>query len=142
MPNKHGLGAELSPMKRFTCWFLCTICLAQLLFVDGLHPVNGLQSVRTNAHVPVFQTRTTHSKALRSTTGSEENVSEDHINDVLSILTPHPSDVTRMSGTDLAYIGDVVFELFVRSRYVWPPKKTSILQTTVVECVRGKIKAS
>lgn len=59
-------------------------------------------------------------------------------NNLLNLLVPHPScDVTRMSGTDLAYIGDSVFELFVRSRYVWPPKRTSDLQTTVVDCVRG-----
>ena len=58
---------------------------------------------------------------------------------LMDLLSPDPTcDVQQMSGTDLAYIGDVIFEIFIRSRYVWPPKRTSELQTTVVECVRGK----
>lgn len=57
---------------------------------------------------------------------------------LMEIFSPnHNCDTMRMSGTDLAYIGDVIFELYARSRYVWPPKRTSELQTTVVECVRG-----
>lgn len=36
-----------------------------------------------------------------------------------------------------AYIGDVVFELFIRSRHVWPSKRTSDLQNIVVNTVRG-----
>jgi len=43
-----------------------------------------------------------------------------------------------MSGTELAYIGDVVYELFVRSRHVWPSKRTSDLQNTVVGLVRAE----
>ena len=46
--------------------------------------------------------------------------------------------VNQMSGTDLAYIGDVVFELFIRSRHVWPSKRTSDLQNTVVAIVRAE----
>lgn len=38
----------------------------------------------------------------------------------------------------IAYIGDVVFELFVRSRNVWPSKRTSDLQNIVVNMVRGR----
>ena len=38
----------------------------------------------------------------------------------------------------LAYIGDSVFELYVRSRYVWPAMRTSDLQNKVVGIVRGK----
>jgi hypothetical protein len=37
-----------------------------------------------------------------------------------------------------AYIGDVVFELYIRSRHVWPSKRTSDLQNKVVAIVRGK----
>ena len=50
----------------------------------------------------------------------------------------HPSRKCRvelMSPTDLAYIGDVVYELFVRCRHVWPPKRTSDLQNIVVNTV-------
>jgi hypothetical protein len=45
---------------------------------------------------------------------------------------------TQMSPTSLAYIGDSVFELFVRSRYVWPTRRTTDLQILVVGRVRGK----
>ena len=38
----------------------------------------------------------------------------------------------------VAYIGDVVFELYIRSRHVWPQKRTSDLQNMVVAIVRGK----
>jgi hypothetical protein len=46
-------------------------------------------------------------------------------------------DADRMSGTDLAYMGDVVYELFVRSRTVWPPQRTADRQDTAVALVRG-----
>jgi len=45
---------------------------------------------------------------------------------------------TQMSPTSLAYIGDSVFELFVRSRYVWPTRRTTDLQKLVVGRVRGQ----
>ena len=47
-------------------------------------------------------------------------------------------NVNQMSGTELAYIGDVVFELYIRSKYIWPQKRTSDLQQKVVAIVRGK----
>lgn len=59
--------------------------------------------------------------------------------ELLDLFSPDPAcDTTRMSGTDLAYIGDVVFEIYTRSRYVWPSKRTSELQKAVVERVRGE----
>mmetsp|Transcript_57070 Transcript_57070/g.64652 ORF Transcript_57070/g.64652 Transcript_57070/m.64652 type:complete len:226 (+) Transcript_57070:52-729(+) len=58
---------------------------------------------------------------------------------LLELLSPSNScSVNQMSGTDLAYIGDVVFELFVRSRHVWPSKRTSDLQNLVVGSVRAE----
>lgn len=58
---------------------------------------------------------------------------------LLGLFTPDPKcETTRMSGTDLAYVGDVVFEIFARSKFVWPPKRTSELQKLVVECVRAE----
>lgn len=60
-------------------------------------------------------------------------------NALLDLLSPpQASDVDRMSSTDLAYIGDVVYEMFVRSKKVWPPKRTSDLQQQVVGLVRGR----
>ncbi|KAL3939090.1 MAG: hypothetical protein SGBAC_006135, partial [Bacillariaceae sp.] len=55
------------------------------------------------------------------------------------LLVPNNTcKVDQMSGTDLAYIGDAVFELFIRSRHVWPSRRTSELQTTVVAVVRAE----
>mmetsp|Transcript_2813 Transcript_2813/g.5258 ORF Transcript_2813/g.5258 Transcript_2813/m.5258 type:complete len:161 (+) Transcript_2813:863-1345(+) len=55
------------------------------------------------------------------------------------MLSPNPScDPTQMSPTSLAYIGDSVFELFVRSRYVWPARRTTDLQNLVVGRVRAE----
>ena len=57
---------------------------------------------------------------------------------LLALLRPPlPCRVQQMSSTDLAYIGDAVYELMVRSWAVWPPKRTSDLQTQVVALVRG-----
>jgi hypothetical protein len=47
-------------------------------------------------------------------------------------------DVTQMGPTAWAYVGDVVFELFVRSQMVWPTRRTSDLQEQVVSLVRGE----
>lgn len=59
---------------------------------------------------------------------------------LLDLLSPIEScKVDRMSGTDLAYIGDSVFELFIRSKCVWPSKRTSDLQNQVVGLVRGML---
>jgi hypothetical protein len=55
------------------------------------------------------------------------------------LLLPSPDcDVNQVGPTALAYIGDVVFELLVRSRHVWPTRRTADLQQQVVAFVRGK----
>jgi ribonuclease-3 family protein len=46
-----------------------------------------------------------------------------------------------MTPAALAYIGDVVFELFVRCRYVWPNRRMSSLQDVVVNVVRAETQA-
>jgi hypothetical protein len=60
-----------------------------------------------------------------------------------SILRPpgvrSVQDVQRMSTSDLAYIGDAVYELLIRSQMVFPPKRTTDLQNKVVSLVRGKL---
>ena len=56
------------------------------------------------------------------------------------LLSPASScDVNQLGPTALAYIGDVVFELFVRTRKVWPSRKMSHLQNQVVALVRGEL---
>ena len=63
--------------------------------------------------------------------------------DDLSLLTELMSPVSsaqpdQMSASALAYLGDVVFELFIRSRYVWPQRRMPMLQNTVVALVNGE----
>ena len=54
------------------------------------------------------------------------------------LMTPSSAQPDQMSASALAYLGDVLFELFIRSRYVWPNRKMSALQNKVVSIVRGK----
>jgi hypothetical protein len=55
------------------------------------------------------------------------------------LMSPvHTAQPDQMSASSLAYLGDVLFELFIRSRYVWPERRMSDLQNKVVSIVRGK----
>lgn len=54
------------------------------------------------------------------------------------LLPSTKCDVNQVGPTALAYIGDVVFELMVRARHVWPTRRTSDLQQQVVALVRGE----
>ncbi len=78
-----------------------------------------------------------------SPSSSTEGSSSQESNDDLSLLTELMSPVSsaqpdQMSASSLAYLGDVVFELFIRSRYVWPQRRMPVLQNTVVGLVNGE----
>ena len=98
-----------------------------------------------------------------SGTSADKELKDKGEKSLLELFLPSEKcKVNQMSGTDLgalqlcrlfsrviplgkyltvvtiAYIGDVVFELFIRSRHVWPSKRTSDLQNLVVSIVRGK----
>ena len=87
----------------------------------------------------IIESRLKYGRLSRPIRVSSSSPAYDNINDsLLNMLMPPPHcKVEQMSPTDLAYIGDAVYELLVRSRSVWPPKKTSNLQTLVVGLVRG-----
>ena len=112
-------------------------CLLLTIFINNLEPMNAW-TTSLNRATSCLDCKRAFVAKIHLTTMKERDSDNDHETDIFGILTPHPTDVTQMSGTDLAYIGDVVFELFVRSHYVWPPKRTTALQTLAVECVRGK----
>jgi hypothetical protein len=77
-----------------------------------------------------------------STNNNINNTGSNTKQSLLEFLTPTKScNPDQMSGTDLAYVGDVVYELFVRSRHVWPSRRTSDLQNQVVGLVRGEWEA-
>jgi ribonuclease-3 family protein len=55
------------------------------------------------------------------------------------LFSPSSSlEMNQMGPAGLAYIGDVVYELFVRSRKIWPNRKTSDLQDQVVSLVNAE----
>jgi len=77
---------------------------------------------------------------LNSSGNAEVVVNDEHPSQSLEdLLSPNAKCTpTQMSPTSLAYIGDSVFELFVRSRYVWPTRRTTDLQHLVVGRVRAE----
>lgn len=86
---------------------------------------------------PHHRSRCSHAQPQQMSASEQSSTSQPDI--LLNLLSPPDEcDVDRMSSTDLAYIGDVVYELLVRSKKVWPPKRTSDLQNQVVRLVRGE----
>jgi hypothetical protein len=116
-----------------------SFALSLLLLNDLLHTASAW-TAHSSRH-PVIHAVTT-GRQYRSiylkaqTDGSSESLDNIPLRELL--LPSRSCDVGQMSTTDLAYIGDVVYELFIRSRTVWPPKRTSDLQLQVVALVRGK----
>ena len=81
-------------------------------------------------------------RAVLATSFGSTPITNDESNDlllVLDILQPRSdSDVDQIGPAQLAFVGDVVYELYVRCRYVWPARRTSDLQSTVVRIVRAE----
>lgn len=50
--------------------------------------------------------------------------------------------VEQLSPASLAYIGDAVYELYIRTRCLWPPKKISLYHDQVVSKVRAETQAA
>ena len=68
--------------------------------------------------------------------GSIQESNGDLFTELMSPISSAQPD--QMSASSLAYLGDVVFELFIRSRYVWPQRRMPVLQNTVVGLVNGE----
>ena len=91
-------------------------------------------ALRDCAHHPVDGPHSTNETILEGLTVDLPIMSLDQL------LSPVSScDVSQMGPTTWAYVGDVVFELFVRSQMVWPSRRTSELQEQVVSLVRGTL---
>lgn len=72
---------------------------------------------------------------FRSSSSSDDG---ENIHNLHKLLSPSETcRVDQMSSTDLAYVGDAVYELLIRTTKVWPSKRTSDLQSEVVSIVRG-----
>lgn len=57
----------------------------------------------------------------------------------LSCLTPH--QVQSVSPVALAYIGDAVFELYMRLQFLWPPQRIQAFHQQVVSQVKAEQQA-
>ncbi len=56
---------------------------------------------------------------------------------------PDPDGIRldRLSPASLAYLGDAVYELYIRARYLWPPRRISDYHDRVVAEVRAEQQA-
>lgn len=53
-----------------------------------------------------------------------------------------PSQIQQVSPASLAYLGDAVYELYIRSQYLLPPKRLCDYHQQVVERVRAESQAN
>jgi ribonuclease-3 family protein len=53
-----------------------------------------------------------------------------------------PSDLQRLSPAALAYIGDAVYELFIRTHFLLPPQRLANFHQCVVAQVRAEAQAA
>jgi ribonuclease-3 family protein len=109
--------------------------------MNGENGVNAKNVTSIAAfHVPITATKEFTSLETRTgvTTISPPS-SLEVLHRLLSPIDTHSVD--QMTPAALAYIGDVVFELFARCRYVWPNRRMSSLQDVVVNVVRAEAQA-
>lgn len=65
------------------------------------------------------------------------------ISDLSTVLpAPSSSEIQRLSPAALAYLGDAVYELYIRRRCLLPPKRSEIYHQQVVSQVRAETQAS
>jgi ribonuclease III family protein len=60
----------------------------------------------------------------------------------LNTLAIHPTQVSQLSPAALAYLGDAVYELHVRTRFLFPPKRSHAYHQQVVAQVRAEAQSS
>jgi hypothetical protein len=80
-----------------------------------------------------------HTVATTSSSSTDDKLVATDPSMLYKLMSPDASvKPEQMSTSSLAYLGDVVYELFIRSRYIWPSRRMSDLQDKVVSIVRGK----
>lgn len=113
-PSSNSLGSFPHQRRQFSRFSILATQRAH-------YPVVSLSPLKVNHYHQRHSYLVTHVGTAASPSPSEEESSSSHApSPLLRLLRPaEPCNVDRMSGTDLAYVGDVVYELFVRSRTVW-----------------------
>ncbi len=121
----HHVSAFLPP-GHITIYCILEIPRQQIHHVQLKQRSNGLM-IRSE------------SPSSHSMDGRSSQESNDDLSLLIELMSPVSSaQPDQMSASSLAYLGDVVFELFIRSRYVWPQRKMPVLQNTVVGLVNGE----
>lgn len=59
-----------------------------------------------------------------------------------TLPAPSSSEIQRLSPAALAYLGDAVYELYIRRRCLLPPKRSEVYHQQVVSQVRAETQAS
>lgn len=120
-----------------SCYFHAFTSVFGFLFLISFG-YNCFSPVLAFVESPLSRTCPERQRRISSAIALSQESDDGEQKSLLEFLSPISScKVNQMSGTDLAYVGDAVFELFIRSRHVWPSKRTSDLQNTVVGIVRG-----
>lgn len=117
---------------------LSTVGATQHSFSRGICILNG------KGHIKRAEPRDDHDENIEIPLEEDEKESSVDVEvpsmSLEELLLPSPKcDVNQVGPTALAYIGDVVFELMVRTRHIWPTRRTSDLQRQVVALVRGTL---
>ena len=64
------------------------------------------------------------------------------LSEVVSPNRLQPQQVQSISPVALAYIGDAVFELYVRLQFLWPPQRIHVFHQQVVNQVKAEQQAN
>lgn len=68
-------------------------------------------------------------------------MSGDPLGESPSALRLSHREINQLSPIALAYIGDAVFELYIRTQYLWPPQRPAAFHQQVVNQVRAESQA-
>jgi ribonuclease III family protein len=72
----------------------------------------------------------------------EERVAVPHSNFGLPTTPPTIEQIQQLSPLALAYLGDTVYELWMRTAYLFPPKRSQTYHQQVVAQVRAEAQAA
>lgn len=77
-----------------------------------------------------------------SDTDESKAITANSLSQILpEFLSLTEAQLQQISPTALAYLGDAVYELYIRSRYLLPPKRSQAYHRLVVEQVRAETQA-
>ena len=124
--------------------FQMSLCSLQNIHIPK-EEIRSLSSQLMDSSIDDYEDRNQHesipSSMLLSDDRMNENTDSTRQLTLEQLLSPISNcDVNQLGPTTWAYVGDVILELLVRTHMIWPPRRTSDLQTQVVSLVRGKLR--